>query len=710
MPTGLKKLGFASRQLLGKEDFETRLFGYLDNSNKRLAQIMCVEDIVLNGSFTLDADGNDKFKIEKSGTIAAGVDSNGETFDIENSDVAPYLEDVDFPNQVGNNYYAGLKHAQIPSVLTINPRTGSPDWTEFKDFIGYLKAPTSINDNGDGTLTAILDPEVTAALDCTDRKALIYQGSPAENALNIATALEECTVFLDVADNKITTVGSLGQTTISTTASDYIVILLGPFVTTSSGLATASGIIHAGRITGNGPAAAPTVFDYSLQRNATSLSTVFSDGLNADLLPSTDNTYNLGSSSKRWQNLYVANLNVNNLLPALHDTYDLGENATRWRNIYLSGNIDISGNIVGHLYPGTDDAYNLGAPAQRWQNLCISGTTTGDLVPATDDTYDLGSGGSSWKDLYITGTGSFEDIICNDLVSTTRLAVSASSGGGVINNLLPDSDDAWDLGKSERSWKNIYSRVNSVLTIKGGTVPEGVTSVALASQQIFYAGGGVRPWDENNSIDTYNLAHDLCTAFPFGVLNPTTYVISGNAFMDGMIAVITQTAAGLATTNVDVSSWMATGTWRMDAICSDGESLYVQAMKTDAPNQDTHRVFAFSLSSTTGSPNGVKSGWSSTGTLVGGSNTGDAPAAFDYGRPYKIICTSSTRVVCVNPWIISTATASLELISVLSTSDGSLLGEHSGQTTPTVGEYMSGALCSDGPDLFFSLIGSVPFR
>ena len=715
MPTGLKKLGFANRQLLGKEDFETRLFGYLNDSNKRLAQIMCVEDIVLNGSLTLDADGTDAFKIEKTG-VAAGVDSNGETLDIEDSDIASYLATVPFPNAVGNNYYVGLKHVQIPSVLAINPRTGSPDWTEFQDFIGYLKAPTAVVDNGDGTLTATLDPEITAALDCTGRSAFIYQGSPADGALNLATALEECTVALNGVNNEITTAGSLGQTVISTTLSDYTIILIGPFVTISSGVATASGIVHIGRITGNGPAAVPVTFDYTLQRNAVSLSTVLSDGFSADLLPSVDNTYDLGSAVYRWKDLYVANLNVNNLLPALHNTYDLGENATRWQDLYLSGTIYSAGSWEGHILPTSDNTYDLGGVGVEWRDIFIDGTANidklivdievgSDLIPDTNNTYDLGAGAAGWKDLYVKGTAEINAIVVNDYIAVSRLSVSSSAGLGVYNHLVPDVEDSYDIGSSLRYWRALYVKNTSVLSLRGGTVPENLSSVDLASQKIFYNGGNVRPWDTTNTVDTGDTTSDFCTAFPLGISNPVIYAV--NSTLNNSISVIKQTATGITTSNTSIAGFIEAGAWRLDAICSDGVSLYVHATKTDAPDQYVHKIFALSLHATTGAPNGVKSGWNvgGVGTLTGGGSAGNIDASeFDQGLPYKIIYGMNGRVVCVNPWILSTASATLELITIVSATDGTLSGEHSGQTAPAADYYYTGALASDGTNIYFCAI------
>jgi len=88
------------------------------------------------------------------------------------------------------------------------------------------------------------------------------------------------------------------------------------------------------------------------------------------------------------------------IVPFKADTYDLGSSAVRWDNIYTNF-IDVSAGF----------------------------TFTGDLEPSADNTYTLGSIAKRWKDLYI-GTGA---VYIGGTGSATR-AVLESSGNSLIIN------------------------------------------------------------------------------------------------------------------------------------------------------------------------------------------------------------------------------------------------------------------------------------
>ena len=72
-------------------------------------------------------------------------------------------------------------------------------------------------------------------------------------------------------------------------------------------------------------------------------SVVFNASINSDLIPETDNTYNLGSPTFRWQNLYVNNLRTDLLTV---DTLDVGNlmfrdneiTTTTGQDLYIDGN------------------------------------------------------------------------------------------------------------------------------------------------------------------------------------------------------------------------------------------------------------------------------------------------------------------------------------------------------------------------------------
>lgn len=74
--------------------------------------------------------------------------------------------------------------------------------------------------------------------------------------------------------------------------------------------------------------------------------------MQGDIVPDTDNTRDLGSSTNAWAKTYTEDLNVgdsveSNLIPDTDSTRDLGTNAKRWRNAYVDDLYVTSINLPG---------------------------------------------------------------------------------------------------------------------------------------------------------------------------------------------------------------------------------------------------------------------------------------------------------------------------------------------------------------------------
>ena len=64
---------------------------------------------------------------------------------------------------------------------------------------------------------------------------------------------------------------------------------------------------------------------------------VFGADINSDMIPNTDNTYHLGSSSKEWKNLYIDGT-------AHIDTLDIDNNATINGTLTMKSHVDLQDN------------------------------------------------------------------------------------------------------------------------------------------------------------------------------------------------------------------------------------------------------------------------------------------------------------------------------------------------------------------------------
>ena len=228
------------------------------------------------------------------------------------------------------------------------------------------------------------------------------------------------------------------------------------------------------------------------------------------VVPGVDNTYDLGTAALSWKNLHVqgtatigtlsltqlaSNIIIplvsksmtisGSITPGLDDTFDLGSSTKEWKDLYIDGigYIDSIGNAAEDtniayikelsgsaaapnitasvsIVPKVDDTYSLGASGKEFKDLFIDGTANIDfasidsgsigflsssLIPYTDDTYSLGSSTNQWKDLFIDGTANIDLGL-----------IDSASVGLVSSSLIPDADDTYDLGSSTKEWKDLF--------------------------------------------------------------------------------------------------------------------------------------------------------------------------------------------------------------------------------------------------------------
>lgn len=244
MPTGSAFAAFNLKQLLGFQDLGTRGLAAVRASHIEATQARWDVDGVFNTKLTIDSPGASQIRI--NGTSKA-TDGLGHVLQIS----AAYKNVAQFQNTNAIIYHIGFMYAEVPGGLRINPRTQKPQFDRYTEEVGFAAAPTSVTDNGNGTITFNVNSVTEAGVSNAGRIVRVYKVVPADGALTFATALEECTVAFS-ANNTITTVGKFGQTTVSTTAGDYIVVCMGPRVSRNTDLSGVSGVVYVGTVTGNG--------------------------------------------------------------------------------------------------------------------------------------------------------------------------------------------------------------------------------------------------------------------------------------------------------------------------------------------------------------------------------------------------------------------------------------------------------------------------
>ncbi|MEM5875421.1 MAG: hypothetical protein QXW01_02335 [Candidatus Aenigmatarchaeota archaeon] len=125
-------------------------------------------------------------------------------------------------------------------------------------------------------------------------------------------------------------------------------------------------------------------------------------GINTHFVPSSDNSYDLGSSSNRWKNIYAVNIygtfspsgNVNMQGYSIYNA--------NWIN---ATNVNASSNIYANsYYVGTTQIITSG---RVLQNIANVGT---NLIPSSDNTYDLGSLTNRWRWVNATNVNATQSV------------------------------------------------------------------------------------------------------------------------------------------------------------------------------------------------------------------------------------------------------------------------------------------------------------
>lgn len=180
---------------------------------------------------------------------------------------------------------------------------------------------------------------------------------------------------------------------------------------------------------------------------------VFTGGLELNL-----SSIGSGGADAALSNLASVAINTS-LLPASDDIIDLGSGTKQWRDLYVDGtaHIDtlnatiISGtsiSVTSTVFSVISGTIVLGDSTS--DNLSIQARINSNIIPDSDDTYDLGSSSLQWRDIHIDGTANID-----------RLSGVASCA----TSLLPPND-THNLGGASNRWINMF--VNDTVDFNEG--------------------------------------------------------------------------------------------------------------------------------------------------------------------------------------------------------------------------------------------------
>ena len=280
MATNDERVNLFSKKLLSLQGIRDNFLDYLIKL-MRDAQNLAYNSQGVFSAVTLAGTVNDTVDI----SILNGQDNGGHLLQ---QAASVYL----FENTGATDYFIGFGFADVVTGVATNPRTGEIEYQIIEEEIGEIGDPDSVADLGGSSLKIIIDTLADAGHTYAGRSARVWLKDP----LSLIDAFEDLTILWDGSNSYIQTTTYLGQTTPSTTATDYTVVIFGPKITVVDISASPGGRCYIGKVTGSGSPSIPSTFDTTGQvvlstdfQLALNLTTIYKDVYKTPTFPDDGN-------------------------------------------------------------------------------------------------------------------------------------------------------------------------------------------------------------------------------------------------------------------------------------------------------------------------------------------------------------------------------------------------------------------------------------
>ena len=266
---------------------------------------------------------------------------------------------------------------------------------------------------------------------------------------------------------------------------------------------------------------------------------VFGADVNSSIIPNTDNTYDLGSASQEWRDLYLDGT-------AHIDTLDVDANATVAGTLGVTGIATFTDDIIigdGKTIGSVSDvdAITIASNGQVTFTQKLIGTEldiSGDidvLGTANLDIVDIDGAVNMATTALVTG------------VLTTTSTQVATGGITSGSNIVSDTDSTDDLGTTSVRWANLF--------VDGITATDQITATGFTGTLDGILGSGTAAAATVTTLDTSG-------AVNLNLTTDSTSSTSGALIVDGGVGIAKKLFVG---TDLDVD-----GTTNLDAVNIDG--------------------------------------------------------------------------------------------------------------------------------------------
>jgi hypothetical protein len=207
----------------------------------------------------------------------------------------------------------------------------------------------------------------------------------------------------------------------------------------------------------------------------------------------------------------------------------------------ISGNLDVGGNLV---VTGTT-TFNGGTLTMgdaATDNVVFNADINSNIIPNTDDTYDLGSSSQEWRNLYIDGTANIDSLVAD----------TADINGGTIDGATIGGSSAGDITYANLSDGTItitaFADEDDMSSDSATLVPTQQSVKAYVDSQV----GTVDTLSEilanGNTTGSTDIAVDSAQKVQFR--DAAIYL---NSSVDGQLDIVADTEIQIAATTVDLN-------------------------------------------------------------------------------------------------------------------------------------------------------------
>ena len=355
--------------------------------------------------------------------------------------------------------------------------------------------------------------------------------------------------------------------------------------------------------------------------DADSDNVVFGADVNSSIIPNTDDTYDLGSSSQQWRNLHIdGTANIDSLVADTADinggTVDgaaIGGNSPSsgaFTSLSASGNVDLgnatsdtitaTGRFDSDLVPSTDSARALGTTALRWSNLFIDAATVTDDVSIGGNLEVIGNAN-------ITGTLTYEDVTNIDSVGvvTARSGLVVSSGGANITGGITGDLTGDVTGNADTATTLATSRTLSISGAGSGSASFNGGANATISLTLADSGASAGTYGSATAIPEITVdAKGLITSISTNSVNTTTNLSVTTTTTSNTIASSSGTNATINEATGSAAGLMSTAHHnKLDGIASGATNVSNNNQLTNGAGYITSSGTAALAEGLTGTPN-----------------------------------------------------------------------------------------------------------